>query len=154
QINLMNREPPTAQTFIAATYRQIKNETVETSSNTMLTSLIKSTLKNTRVMVFINNKDRIQSIARQLRRDNIKVATVTSDNKQSATYKQIVESETIPDDIEVILTTVVLSSGITIRNNAKWSIIVSSESKLSPIFNPSTIRQISHRFRNSYNFFI
>src|SRR5699024_7605240 len=79
--------------------------------------------------------------------------TVTSDRKQSATYRGIVEHGAVDDDIQVVLTTTVLSDGITMRNKLDWSCLIVSD-RQSPIFNPSTIKQISNRFRNQYRYFL
>jgi len=140
--------------FRVFTYDKLDSETkVKDSANILLTSVIRSVLVQTRLIVFINKKERIQTISRLLRKEDIKHAIVTSDNKQSSTYRDIVNNGTINDDIEVILTTSLLSDGITIKNNLDWSCLVVSDRE-SPIFNPSTIKQISNRFRNQYRYFL
>src|SRR5699024_3948848 len=135
------------------TYDRIDSKTkMIDSGNRLLISVIEAMLKQTKVMVFINNTERIKLIARLLKNAGIKTSIVTSAKKQSTTYQSIVESGGIAEDIQVVLTTVVLSDGISIDNSLNWSCLVVSDNE-SPIFNPSTIKQISNRFRNKYRYF-
>ncbi|MEK4128537.1 DEAD/DEAH box helicase [Solibacillus sp. FSL W8-0474] len=130
-------------------------EQIETDANladVMLLPVFNALLKQTKVLAFINNKDRIQSIAKRLRKQGITVQVVTSDSKKSETYRSIAETETISDDVQVVLTTSVLSTGLSINNTLNWSCLVVSD-KSSPFFNTSTIKQISNRFRQQYRYF-
>lgn len=121
-------------------------------ADVMLIPVINGLLKQTRVLVFLNNKERIKTIAKILRKDGIRVQTVTSDSKKSSTYVNIVENRAIDDDVQVILTTTVIADGISIKNGLDWSCLIVAD-KASPIFNPSTIKQISNRFRENYRYF-
>lgn len=135
------------------TYDTNENGVVTTeNADVMLIPVIRGLLQQTRVLLFINNKKRIKRIARLLMKEGISYRTVTSDEKQSSTYVNIVENGEIEDGIQVVLSTSVLADGISIKNGLDWSCVVVAD-RDSPIFNPSTIKQISNRFRNPYRYF-
>ncbi len=121
-------------------------------ADVMLIPVIRGLLHQTRVLLFINSKDRIKRIARMLGREGISTKTVTSDTKQSATYLNIVEKGEIEDSVQVVIATTVLADGISLKNGINWSCVVAAD-RGSPIFNPSTIKQISNRFRKDYRYF-
>jgi len=132
---------------------KVEEETNKNLADVMLLQVIKGLLKQTKVLVFINNKERIQTISKLLKKENVNTQVVTSDTKQSSTYLNIVESGKINDEVQVVLSTAVLADGISINNSLNWSCVVVAD-KASPIFNPSTIKQISNRFRKDYRYFI
>lgn len=107
-----------------------------------------------RLLVFIQSKSIIKRLQMQLRKDGVKVASVTSDGKlTNPTYKTLVEESRFPNDIQVILSTSVLSDGINLRNeNAKYDCILVASNN-SPMFNVDQARQCANRFRNVYNGF-
>src|SRR5699024_9348397 len=153
KINTGNDKSPLTD-FRVFTYDKLDDKTkVIESADTLLISVIRSVLQQTRLILFINSKERIKTISRLLRKENINFATVTSNKKQSATYRDIVTNGTIDDNTQVVLTTTVLSDGITINNKLDWSCLVVSDRE-SPIFNPSTVKQISNRLRNQYRYFL
>lgn len=153
KINTGNDKSPLTD-FRVFTYGELDSKTkVIDSANILLLTVIRSVLAQTRLIVFINNTERITTISRLLRKENINFAIVTSSKKQSATYRDIVTTGTIDDKTQVILTTTVLSDGVTIKNDLDWSCLVVSDRE-SPIFNPSTVKQISNRFRNQYRYFL
>lgn len=121
-------------------------------ADVMLIHLIRGLLQETKVMLFINSKKRIKRIRDILRKEGIKTQVVTSDCKQSPTYLNIVENGTIAEDIQVVISTSVLADGVSIKNDLNWSCLVVSD-MASPFFNPSTIKQISNRFRGQYRYF-
>ncbi|WP_226669408.1 DEAD/DEAH box helicase family protein [Metabacillus litoralis] len=118
----------------------------------MLIPVIRGLLQQTKVMLFINSKQRIKRIKDILRMEGIKTQVVTSDSKQSSTYLNIVENGTISDDVQVVISTSVLADGVSINNDLSWSCLVVSDMS-SPFFNPSTVKQISNRFRGQYQYF-
>ena len=120
----------------------------------MLIPVIQALLSQTRVLLFINRKERIERIRDILRKQGIKTQTVTSDSKHSPTYKNIIENAHIDDDVQVLITTTVLADGVNIENgdDEKWTCLVVAD-EAAPIFNPSTIKQISNRFRGDYKYF-
>lgn len=129
-----------------------KLETDANLADVMLIPVVKGLLKQTRVLLFLNNKERITRIAKMLKKDGIKVQIVTSDTKQSSTYTNIVKNNAIDDDVQVLLSTSVIGDGISIKNGLDWTCLVVAD-KASPLFNPSTIKQISNRFRGQYRYF-
>lgn len=122
------------------------------NADLMIVPVVRGLLQQSKVLLFINSKKRIQRIARLLKKEGINSRTVSSDNKSSATYTGIVETGEIDEDTQVILSTTVLADGISIKNPLDWSCVVVADRE-SPIFNPSTIKQISNRFRNPYRYF-
>lgn len=124
----------------------------KSDADIMIIPVIRGLLQQTKVLIFINSKERIERVAKMLRKDGISTQTVTSDTKGSQAYKTIVEGGTIEEDTQVLIATTVLADGISIMNNLNWSCIVAAD-QASPIFNPSTIKQISNRFRKSYRYF-
>jgi superfamily II DNA or RNA helicase len=147
KIDTGNRKSP------CLNYRVFTYENSKTDFDVMLIPVIRGLLKQTRVLLFINNKKRIERIKDILRKEGIKTQVVTSDSKKSPTYMDVVENETIADDIQVLITTSVLADGVNIQNKLQWSCLVVSDSS-SPFFNPSTIKQISNRFRGDYHYFV
>jgi len=145
KINTGNNNSPCLD-YRVFTYDKAKDADV------MLISLVRGLLKQTRVLLFINNKDRIKLLASLLRKEKINTQIVTSNNKKSKTYLNIVENEAIDEEVQVILATSVIADGISIKNSLNWSCIVVCD-KSSPIYNPSTIKQMSNRFRKEYRYF-
>lgn len=142
-------EAAPCQVWGALTYEKKDEE------ETLLFQLLKQKAQaGKRLLVFIQNKEMIKRLQVQLRKENLKVATVTSDGKfTNLAYKTLVEESRFPNDIQVILTTSVLSDGININNeNMNYDcILVTSNS--SPMFNVDQARQCANRFRNLYNGF-
>lgn len=124
----------------------------EEDADVMLVSAVESILKQTKLLMFINNKDRVIRIADVLRKKGIVVRIVTSDTKKNKTYKDIVELQRVSEEVQVVIATSVIADGVSIKNSLNWSCLVCAD-KGSPIYNPSVIKQISNRFRNSYRFF-
>lgn len=107
-----------------------------------------------KLLVFIQNKDMIIRIRKILTKEGIKTRTVTSDSKKhNPAYKTIVEQSRFPEEIQVLLTTTVLSDGISILNENTDYECIAVCSMQSPNFNVAMIRQMSNRFRNQYRAF-
>lgn len=146
----------TGETYMNSKGRQIE-VTDQNLSDVMLIPVIQGLLKQTKVLVFINNRERIEVINKLLKREGIRTQIITSNNKKSATYRNIVVNGKIEDEIQVVLTTNVIADGVSIKNSLDWSCLIVAD-KASPIFNPpifnpSIIKQISNRFRNPYRYF-
>lgn len=107
-----------------------------------------------RLLVFIQNKDVIKRLQIQLKKAKIKVAIVASDGKlTNSTYKTLVQQSIFPNDVQVILSTSVLSDGININNeNSKYDCILVATQN-SQMFNVAQARQCANRFRNTYEGF-
>lgn len=141
--------------FRVFTYHTRNARTQENNAHladVMLIPVIKALLKQTRVLVFLNNKERIERIARLLKKDGIAVQQITSDSKKSSTYTQIVKNSKVDDDVQVILSTSVIAEGVSIDNELDFSCLVVAD-RASPIFNISTVKQISNRMRKQYRYF-
>lgn len=124
----------------------------QSDADIMIIPVIRGLLQQTKVLLFINSKERIDRVAKMLRKLGIATQTVTSETKESPAYKNIVETGTIAEDTQVVIATTVLADGISLKNALNWSCLVAVD-QASPIFNPSTIKQISNRFRNPYRYF-
>src|SRR5699024_8185404 len=153
RINTGNKKSP-CNDFRVFTYGKAGDKTVSESGRTFTISLVRSLLHSTKgkVLLFINNKKQIKYVARKLKENGIKCSIVTSEDKKSPTYQQIVENGTVDDEIQVLISTTALADGISLKNKLDWSCVVVADRE-SPFFNPSTIKQISNRFRNEYRFF-
>lgn len=152
QINTGDKKSPCTD-FRVFTYDvEINGAPVSEYADVMLIPVIKSIVEQTQLLLFINNKERIERIARLLKKEGINYMTISSDKKQSSTYRKIVEESVIADDVQVVIATTVLADGVSINNGVKWSCLVVADTE-SPLFNPSTIKQISNRFRNQYTYF-
>lgn len=118
--------------------------------------IIELEVKNNKnkVLAFVNNKNVIKKLARALRSEGLKVATISADVEpmKSKNYMHIMKKQKFADDIDVILSTIVLADGININNTKDYvCMIAPSHYKNAPMFNVDTIRQATNRFRNQYN---
>lgn len=149
------REASPCKDFKVYTYSYLEDEEFKTEK--MLAGfleILKEWVRDSRVLAIVQNKEVIESIMKMLEGSGIYVAAISSEDRDSATYKQIVEEGTVPDDIQIILTTTVLADGISINNgeDSDWNKIVMANHK-SQLFLPSTIKQFSNRFRQEYRTF-
>ncbi|PAV29258.1 hypothetical protein CIL05_12745 [Virgibacillus profundi] len=143
-----NNQASPAKSFRVFTYKDRKNEMP------YLIQLIKAyvLLADARLLVFIQSKKAIKEIESVLNKNKIKAVSLTSDNKDKGMYKQLVEQETVNEDVQVILSTTVIADGINILNDSpNWGVITVA-TNTSDLFNISTIRQMSNRFRRPYLF--
>lgn len=151
EYHLIQSKPlgPTWGAWGAITYNATLEEEV------YLYQLLKQKASNGRkLLVFIQNIEFINRIHSMLSESKIRCAKIdANDKKMNNSYLTIVRESRFPNDIDVILTTSVLSDGINIlnENNNYECIVVCSQQ--SQIFNPSLIRQMANRFRNPYRGF-
>jgi hypothetical protein len=117
-----------------------------------LAKLIEIWTKKRRLLIYIQSKKKIDQLQNLLRRQGIKVRTISADRKINLTYKQLIENETIDTEVQVVLTTSVIADGVNINNDLEWEVIVVCN-EFSKLFNPSSIKQISNRLRNPYRRF-
>lgn len=142
-------EAAPCQVWGALTYEKKDEELI------LLFQLLKQKAQSgKRLLVFLQNKEFIKMLQTQLRKEGIKVSSVTSDGKNNnAMYKTLVEKSKFSEDVQIILTTSVLSDGINIINeNSKYDCILVASSN-SPMFNVDQARQCANRFRNLYEGF-
>jgi len=133
--------------FAIYTYENQKNGIPE------LTEVIKASSKHRKVLAFIETKEQIQLIAKALRKQGIKTATLTADDKRNAMFKNISENESIGHEVQVILSTSVIADGVNILNDSARFEVIAVCTNFSPLFNPSTLKQMSNRLRNPYDRF-
>lgn len=117
-----------------------------------LITLLETNSKHRKLLVYIQSLDAIEKIYRVLRKRGIEARKVTADTKKNATYRDIVDKEEIDEAAQVILTTSVIADGINIQNKVRFEVIAVCND-FSDLFNPSLIKQISHRLRNHYDQF-
>lgn len=104
-----------------------------------------------KVLAIVDNKDRIENIARALRKKKLKVATITADNRKSKTYKNILDNEKFDDKTDIVISTRVLADGINIQNTKDYVLMIApNHSRGAKFYNIDLIRQTSNRFRNQY----
>jgi len=108
---------------------------------------------NNKTLLFLNNMKELKLLWGALSKRGIKASVLNSASKRSDVYRSITEEGTIPNDIDVILTTNVIADGVSIKNDHNFSVIVVSHEN-SPIYKATQIKQMSHRLRNKYNHFI
>lgn len=137
----------------------------------MLIQLIEAWTKERKLLVFIQSKEKIKQLQDVLRKRGIVVRTVTASEKRNGTYKDLIEREEIADEVQVVLATSVIADGINIINakkdsdgnpllNSEGQVITDVEwecitvcNDFSSLFNVSTLKQISNRFRGKYRRF-
>jgi hypothetical protein len=146
-IKIDNGNPQSpCQEFAVYTYEKKENALVE------LVQLIEIWTTKRKLLIFIQSKKKIEQLKKILQRKKIKVRTINANSKSNLTYKQLVETETIDPEVQVVLTTSVIADGVNIQNDIDWEVIaVCNES--SNLFNYSSIKQISNRLRNTYRRF-
>lgn len=149
-----NKETAPCRTFGAITWNRTKDENTEITEKKALVQLIKARVqRGKRLLIFIQNKDMINSVQKILIDSSIITHTVTSDTKNSnSSYLKIVNESRFPSGVQVILSTSVMSDGINIvmdKNDLECIVVCSQKSQF---FDPSFIRQCSNRFRATKDF--
>lgn len=110
-----------------------------------------------KLLVFIQNKEIIKRIHKKLLNNGINAKAITSDGKSNnIAYQSLVKESKFPDGVQVILSTSLIADGINI-DNEKGSIqsyeCIVYTAQDSVMFDVDTIRQMAHRFRNTYRCF-
>ena len=104
--------------------------------------------KGLKSLAFISgSKKDIKDTGDTLRKQGYKVGIITSEDKQSSLYLNIVENSTIPDDYDIVLSTKVLECGTNIKNT---NIVPIEVVKNNNHFNLDSTEQKFARLRN-YN---
>lgn len=101
--------------------------------------------KNCLNVIYIKNKKDCGEIAVYLNEKGFNAKALTSDNKSEDVYLKIAENSIIPDKIQFIITTNVISVGTNILNTNIGGIVMINEN------DPMEIKQFSKRFRNAKN---
>lgn len=118
----------------------------------MLVQLVEAWTVKRKLLIYVQSKEVITKLYDLLRKRGIVTRTVSANEKRNSTYKSLVENESVPDDVQVVLATSVIADGISIKNTLEWECIVVAN-HFSDLFNASTLKQISNRFRNEYRRF-
>lgn len=146
-IKIDNGQPSSpCQEYVVYTYQKRQDALSE------LAQLVETWSTQRKLLIYIQSKEKIKQLQYVLRRKGIKVRTISANTKSNQTYKQIIESETIDDDVQVVLTTSVIADGVNIENDVNWEVIAVCND-FSNLFNYSSIKQISNRLRNTYRRF-
>ncbi|MCU7712992.1 DEAD/DEAH box helicase family protein [Priestia sp. JV24] len=136
-----------------------------------LAQLIEVWTSQRKLLIYIQSKNKIEQLKGVLQRKGIKVRTINASSKSNTTYRQLVETQQVPEDVQVILTTSVIADGVNIKNikrdengvplldkngkeipDLEWECIAVCND-FSNLFNYSSIKQISNRLRNTYRRF-
>lgn len=134
------------QEFAVYTYEKQKD------ALPMLVQLIEAWTVKRKLLIYIQSKEVLGKLYDLLRKRGIVTRTVSASEKRNNTYKTLVEKEMVPDEVQVVLCTSVIADGINIQNSLEWECIVVAN-HFSNLFNASTLKQASNRFRNEYRRF-
>lgn len=146
-IHIDNGNPASpCKEFVVYTYKKQKEALAE------LIKLIEIWSTKRRLLVFIQSKEKMMMIRDALRQNGINVRTISADSKKNPTYRQLVENETIEENVQVVLSTSVIADGVNIKNSLEWEVIAICN-HFSSLFNYSAMKQISNRLRNEYRRF-
>lgn len=122
-------------------------------TNIVTRSIAREVSSGSKVLAFVNNKEQIEIIQKALKKAGIKAVAVTADQRKSRTYNSLLTSETIPENVQVVLATIAIADGINIQNKADYVCMIAPAKwgqATAPFFNISLIKQASNRFRNTY----
>lgn len=96
-------------------------------------------------IIYIKNKSDCSEIAYYLNSKGYRTKVLTSKTKTEDVYLNIAEYSKVPDDIQFIITTNVISVGTNINNENIGGIAMINE------YDPIEIKQFAKRFRNATN---
>lgn len=96
-------------------------------------------------IIYLKNTSECEKLAFAIETKGYKSKALTANHKKEDTYQSIVNNMTIPDDIQFLFTTNVISTGANINNTNIGSALMIDE------FSPLEIKQFSKRFRNKLN---
>ncbi|WP_445386425.1 DEAD/DEAH box helicase [Robiginitalea sp. IMCC44478] len=93
-------------------------------------------------IIYIKNRRKCEEFRELIKINfNSKAFVLTSESKQSKVYQKLVNESLIPQDIEFLITTNVISTGANILNGNVGNALMLNE------YNPIEIKQFSKRFR-------
>lgn len=98
--------------------------------------------KNKLNIIYLKSVNGCIKIGNMLNEIGYKTEVITSFHKDTDTYNSIIETQTIPNDIQFLVTTNVISTGTNINNKNIGSALMLDE------YSPQEIKQFSKRFRN------
>ncbi|MFK5708572.1 DEAD/DEAH box helicase family protein [Lysinibacillus boronitolerans] len=109
--------------------------------------------KGYKMLVFLQSVNKIQKLTEKLNSIEIQAININASTKgENAAYQNIINHSRLPREYDVIITTSLLSEGISINieDGDKTEIMVISHS-YSRFFSPFVIEQISNRIRQTYD---
>lgn len=146
-IQIDNGKPSSpCQEFAVYTYEKQKDALPS------LVKLIEAWTTQRKMLIYVQSKEQIATLYDLLRKRGIVTRTISAAEKKNSTYKALIEHETVPDNVQVILATSVIADGISIKNSLEWECLVVAN-HFSDMFNISMLKQCSNRFRNTYRRF-
>lgn len=108
-----------------------------------------------KVLAFIIRKAIIEEVKQILGGMGIKAATIMNkpgNEEKSLTYRRLMDEQAFPAGIDVVLATNVIADGINILNDDEnYTCIIAPHRQQSRVFELSTIKQMSNRFRHQYD---
>lgn len=112
-------------------------------------------LKNEHVLLFVGKEASIDFIIKHIREvkglENINISKIVSAKKnENQAYRDIVDKEEWSEGVDLIVTTNVISEGISIYSKYNSHIFLLASANMSPFFDKYLIRQSASRFRNNY----
>ncbi|MFE6168753.1 DEAD/DEAH box helicase family protein [Viridibacillus arvi] len=125
-----------------------------------INAISKPLLHKERVLLFIGKETSIDFIVDNVKKvkglENINIAKIVSENKnENEAYKNIVDKKKWIDGVDLIISTNVISDGISIENESEYNshIFLLAAAKISLFFDKYLIRQSASRFRKQYSSF-
>lgn len=121
-------------------------------------SIMREVKAGRKVLAYVNNIEKIGDIEKVFKSKDIDIksigvhANVRKDTPEGKARDYLVEEEKFPENYDVVIATTSMSDGVNILNdNENYSVIISPDRQVSPLFNLSVIKQMSNRFRNRYD---
>ncbi|AIF45128.1 DEAD/DEAH box helicase [Virgibacillus sp. SK37] len=152
RINQEDHENP----FKEAGYSILSDSTKELKSQFLrMIRFAAESDKERKLLIFIEDTSWIEEYCQQLQQYNIKAIGIMAKKESERQEKEItiIDKGNVSGDIQVILATTVLSSGVSITNNQEkdetW--VLCSHNSINHEL--TRLTQMSHRFRNKYSAF-
>ncbi|CAM5734434.1 hypothetical protein SAFG77S_11622 [Streptomyces afghaniensis] len=152
KINQIDHENP----FYEAKYSVLDESTKELKAQFLRTIIeAVNSNKERKLLIFIEETKWIEDYCKELQKQNIHAIGIIAKKDSERTYeeKMVIDNGVIPQGIQVILSTTVLSSGVSITNNQEcdetW--VLCSHNSMN--HEATRLIQMSHRLRNRYKSF-
>lgn len=107
---------------------------------------------SSKAIVLCNEKKRIEYLKQACEANKLRVATIYNDGElNNPTYEYLMEHEALPDDIDILLCTSKIATGINITAKEKTRMIYSEVVVIDnkPVFNMRLCKQFFARVRNT-----
>lgn len=149
QVNQNNRSNPFTQskyTYLDSSNKKLTIQFLQLIQNSVIDN------PNKKLLIFIEDTDLISHYCDTLKRNSIEAVGITAKKNEQRKEEelQIINNGIIPSNVQVVLATTVLSSGVSIINNSEKDETWVLCSSTSQNYELTQIVQMSHRFRNKY----